>query len=63
MIENYSKTIPTDKPEDPDANRTIFDDIIDFTINWGIEILLIAVSSGVTIFLFNAKLRKIKHGI
>lgn len=63
MIENYTNSIPVDEPEDPDANRTIFDDIIDFTINWGIEILLVAVSSGVTIFLFNTKLRKIKHGI
>lgn len=63
MIDNYNNTIPTVTPDDPEVNRTFLDDILDFTVQWGIQILLIVVSSVVTILLFNGKLRKIKHGI
>lgn len=63
MIDNYNNTIPTVTPDDPEVNRTLLDDILDFTVQWGIQILLIVVSSVVTILLFNGKLRKIKHGI
>lgn len=63
IIENYNNSIPVEEPDEPDTPRTFLDDIKDFTINYGIQILLIVVSSTVTILIFNAKLRKIKHGI
>lgn len=63
MIENYNNSIGPDETVAPPKTRTFLDDIKDFTIKWGIQILLVAISSGVTIVLFNGKLRKIKHGI
>ncbi len=63
MIKNYNNSIPVEEPEDPDINRTILDDIKDFTVRWGIQILLVVISSSVTILIFNGKLRKVKHGI
>lgn len=63
MIKNYNNSIPVQEPEDPDSDRTILDDIKDFTVRWGIQILLVVISSSVTILIFNGKLRKVKHGI
>lgn len=62
IIDNYNNTI---EPEPvPNPNRIfILDDILDFIAEWGIQVLLVIVSSTLTILLFNAKLRKIKHGI
>lgn len=63
IINNYNNTIEPEPEPDVNPDRTFLDDILDFTIEWGIQILLVAVSSALTVLIFNAKLRKIKHGI
>lgn len=63
MINNYNNGIVPEEPEVPSRTKTILNDILDFTYNWGIEVLLVVVSSVSTIIIFNARLRKVKHGI
>ena len=55
--------IELEKPIQEPDNRTIIDDIVDFMKDWGIQIAIVVVVSVITIIPFNAKLRKVKHGI
>lgn len=50
-------------PDDVDESKTFIDNVIDFMKDWGIQILIVVITSAITIIPFNAKLRKIRHGI
>ena len=61
-VKNYDGIKPND-PTPDDPNKTFIDDVVDFMKDWGIQILIVIVVSVITIIPFNAKLRKIRHGI
>ena len=62
QVKNYDGIKPNGTtPDDP--NKTFIDDVVDFMKDWGIQILIVIVVSVITIIPFNAKLRKIRHGI
>ena len=61
IIDNYNNKI---EPEPlPNSDRVFLDDILDFAAEWGIQVLLVFLSSTLTILIFNTKLRHIKPGI
>ena len=63
-IESYGKShqsIP--KSKEAPKKETILDRIKEFIQNWGIKIVLVAVTIFVTSTIFSSKFRKIKHGI
>lgn len=62
QVKNYNGMQP-DNPEPEPESRTFLDDVVDFMKDWGIQILIVVVVSVITIIPFNAKLRKIRHGI
>ena len=62
QVKNYGGIKPDD-PTPDDPNKTLIDYCVDFMKDWGIQILIVIVVSVITIIPFNAKLRKIRHGI
>lgn len=63
-IKNYenSYTEPEEKVEEV-KEKTLLESIGEFMINWGIQIILVVISSIITISIFKVKYRKVKHGI
>lgn len=62
QVKNYGGITPDD-PTPDNPNKTFLDDVIEFMQDWGIQIGIVIVVSVLTIIPFNAKLRKIRHGI
>lgn len=62
QVKNYNG-IGKDEPEPDPVDKTFIEYIIDFAKDWGIQVLIVIVVSIITIIPFNAKLRKIRHGI
>lgn len=62
---NYDNNIVQEKNnvEKPKEELTTLDKITSFMLNWGIKILLLAITCIISIAYYNSKFRKIKHGI
>lgn len=62
-ITNYNNRIQNE-PTNPGAgNKTFLESVGSFMMNWGIKILLVAITIALSVWLFRVKFRKIKHGI
>ena len=62
-INNYNNKIHNDPVVPDDKDTSIISGIKEFISLWGMKILLVVVTIGLSIWYFQIKLRKTKHGI
>lgn len=62
-IDNYNNKIYNEPAPTDQKDTSILSGIKDFISLWGMKILLVAVTIGLSVFYYQGKLRKAKHGI
>ena len=62
--ENYDRNIISDDDtEEKTEEKSFYDKLLEFGLNWGIKIVLFVITVVISSAFYNTKLRKIKHGI